>query len=102
MNPDVRLIRADELQTFVDTMSTGFLERPDAARIAAELVSLWDLDRTWAAFDGDRMCGTFRTWGTEMTLPGGAQLPGRRRVGCHRAADPSPARDPAPDGRCRP
>ena len=62
-------------------MTTAFLERPDTARIAGELASLWDLDRVLAAFDGERMCGTFRSWATELTVPGGAQhRPTRYRV----------------------
>jgi predicted acetyltransferase len=34
-----------------------------------------DPDRTWIAHDGDRICGTFRSWPTEITVPGGARLP---------------------------
>ena len=32
-------------------------------------------ERTWVAWDGARACGTFRSWATELTLPGGATLP---------------------------
>ena len=77
-------------------MTTAFLERPDTARIAGELAPLWDLDRVWAAFDGDPDV-------RHVPLVGhGADGPRRRpRVpaaainGRDRAADPSPARDPA-------
>lgn len=75
MSIDVRTIRSDELQAYAETFTTAFLERPDTAKIAAEIEPLWDMDRTWAAFDGDRMCGTFRSWATELTVPGGARLP---------------------------
>jgi predicted acetyltransferase len=72
---DIRSIRPDELPAFIETMSTGFLDRPDTAAVAAEAGPLWDLGRAWSAFDGSRIVGTFRTWATEVTVPGGAQVP---------------------------
>jgi predicted acetyltransferase len=72
---DIRPIADDELQTLVETSGAGFLERRDAAAVTAELRPLWDLRRTWAAFDDGRMCGTFRSWATDITVPGGGQLP---------------------------
>ena len=75
-DPEIRRLRDDELVGFVETAGTAFLERAkDATKIADELRTLWDLDRTWGAFDGARMCGTFRSWATELTLPGGGRLP---------------------------
>jgi predicted acetyltransferase len=76
MTHEIRHIRDDEVPAFIESMSAGFLERPDVEKVAAEVKPLWDLDRTWAALDGERMCGTFRTWATELTVPGGARLPG--------------------------
>jgi predicted acetyltransferase len=74
--PEIRRLHGDDLIGFVETAGTGFLERPkDAAKVADELRTLWDMERTWGAFDGARMCGTFRSWGTELTLPGTARLP---------------------------
>lgn len=75
MTPEIRRVREDELAAYVDAMSTAFLERPDADKVAEELKPLWDRDRTWAALDGDRICGTFRSWATELTVPGGGVLP---------------------------
>ena len=43
--------------------------------MAEEVKTLWDLERTWAAYDGERIRGTFRSWATELTVPGGARLP---------------------------
>jgi predicted acetyltransferase len=71
----VRPIREDELATYFDAMSTAFLERPDVEKLAEEVKVNWDLSRAWAAFDGDRICGTFRSWGSELTVPGGRRLP---------------------------
>jgi predicted acetyltransferase len=76
MNPEIRRIREDELAAFVESMSAGFLERPDVDKVAEQVKPSWDLDRTWAAFDVDRIVGTFRTWATELTVPGCARLSG--------------------------
>jgi predicted acetyltransferase len=72
---EIRHVRDDELVDYVDSLSAGFLERPDVAKVAEEVRPLWELDRTWAAVDGDRFCGTFRSWDTELTVPGLARLP---------------------------
>jgi predicted acetyltransferase len=75
MTIEVRRIRDDELREFIETSSAGFLERPDVDKVTEEVRPLWDLDRTWAAFDDGRMCGTYRSWATELTVPGGQRLP---------------------------
>jgi predicted acetyltransferase len=72
---EIRRVRDDELPGFVETMSTAFLERPDVDKVTEQVRPLWDLERTWAAFDEGRMCGTFRSFATELTVPGGTQLP---------------------------
>jgi predicted acetyltransferase len=71
----IRNARPDEFADFIDAAGTGFLDRPDSARIATEAVQIWDPARVWAAFEDGRICGTFRSWGTEITVPGGARLP---------------------------
>ena len=76
MNAEIRRVREKELTAFIDSMSAGFLARPDAEKVAAEIKPLWDLERVWAGFDGDRVVGTYRTWATELTVPGGGRLPG--------------------------
>src|SRR6188508_2209318 len=72
---EIRNATRDEYTAVADAMSTAFLERPDVAAIGAQVQDLWEPERTWAAFDGDRICGTFRSWPTELTLPGLATLP---------------------------
>ncbi len=74
MSIDVRPVRDDELVPFVDALSTGFLERPAIEKVAEEVRPHWDLSRTWAAVDGATICGTFRSWPSELTVPGGARL----------------------------
>jgi predicted acetyltransferase len=67
---DVRPIRDDELLPWLDAVSTGFLDRPDIEKIAAEVRTHWDLPRVWAAFETGRIVGTFRAWAGELTIPG--------------------------------
>jgi predicted acetyltransferase len=75
MTPEIRRVREDELPAYFESMSSAFLERIDAAKVAEEVKPLWDLDRAWVALDGDLVCGSFRSWATELTVPGGERLP---------------------------
>ena len=74
MTIDIRAIHQDELASFLETVTTGFLERPDIDKLAAEVRPHWDLARAWAAFDDGRVVGTTRTWATELTVPGNARI----------------------------
>lgn len=75
MIPDIRPVRQDELPAYLDVLSTAFLQRPDIERAARELWPMWQDGRAWAARVDGRICGTFRSWPTELTVPGGARLP---------------------------
>ncbi|HEY7590510.1 MAG TPA: GNAT family N-acetyltransferase [Candidatus Limnocylindrales bacterium] len=75
MTVEIRRAREDDLPAYIDALSAGFLERPDVGRIVEDVKPLWDLDRTWGAFADGRVVGTFRSWATEITVPGGVQLP---------------------------
>ena len=72
---EIRSVHEDELPAYLDALSTSFLERPDTARIAAEVRSLWDLSRALAALDAGRIVGTFRSFASELTVPGLGRLP---------------------------
>jgi predicted acetyltransferase len=72
---DIRQLGPDDAEAVVDVSSTAFLERPDRAGLAALVRETWDPDRSWVAWDGDRACGTFRSFPTEVTLPGLARVP---------------------------
>ncbi len=76
MTIEIRNIRDEELPAFIDAMSTGFLERPDVDKVAEEVRPNWDVKRSWAVFEDGRITGTWRSWETELTVPGGARLPG--------------------------
>ena len=75
MTIEIRRLRPDELGESVEALTAAFLERPNVDEVVAELRPRLDLERTWVAHDGDRLCGTFRSWPTEITVPGGARLP---------------------------
>ncbi len=74
MTIDIRAIRDAELPDYLDAVTTGFLERTDVDKIAADVRPHWDFARVWAAFDAGRVVGTTRTWATELTLPGMRQI----------------------------
>jgi predicted acetyltransferase len=72
---DVRAIRPDELTAYLDAGTTAFHERrKDLEAIAAAVAPDWDLSRTWGAFDGSKVVASFRSFDTELTVPGGAQV----------------------------
>ncbi len=72
---EIRTVRPEEIPAMVETISGAFLERPDIDRVAQSMRERFEPDRTWAGFDDGRLCGTFLSWATELTVPGGAQLP---------------------------
>ena len=96
-----RRVRDAELPAYVDALSTGFLERPDVAKVAEELRPLWDLSRTWVAFDGTRGPAARSVPGRANSRCPAELLAGGGRLRGDRAADPSAAGDHALDGRGR-
>jgi predicted acetyltransferase len=75
MSVEIRPVQPDEFEAFLEAMSTGFLDRPDVARVAGFVKDWWEPPRTWGAWEGGRVCGTYRSWATDVTVPGGAVLP---------------------------
>ncbi|MEO7118808.1 MAG: GNAT family N-acetyltransferase, partial [Candidatus Limnocylindrales bacterium] len=75
MTITIRLITHDETQAWLEALGATFLEQFDAAKVAEEVKPLWDYSRLQGAFDGDLTVGTYRTWVTELTVPGGARVP---------------------------
>jgi predicted acetyltransferase len=68
----IRPVTADELLPwFQQLASTFFIWPSDPDGSTRTPWAETDLDRRIAAFDGDRIVGTYRTFGTELTLPGG-------------------------------
>ncbi len=71
---DIRTITADEAAAFRRAVRAGFgdadtVDDPDWARDAAE-----PLDRVYAAFDGQSMVATLRSFPTELTVPGASTV----------------------------
>jgi predicted acetyltransferase len=75
MGIEFRTALPDEFEAAVVTIGTAFLERNDWRAVADSIRGFWDPARTWLAWDGHQVAGTFRSWGTQLTVPGGAQLP---------------------------
>jgi predicted acetyltransferase len=64
---------AEEINGWVSQMALGFHHHfPD--EFGEFFVTNIDLDRTWAAYDGDRIVGTLRSFGTALTVPGPADV----------------------------
>src|SRR4051794_31532709 len=75
MPAEIRRVREDELTDYFDAMSTGFLARPDVARLAEDVKGPWALERVGGAFEGGRTRAPSRPWPPELTAPGGAPTP---------------------------
>jgi predicted acetyltransferase len=74
MQIDVRTIADDEVAAWCAGVNTGFLNPAGDVDAEARRPGLY-LDRTWAGFDGDRVVATLRSFPTQLTLPGGGELP---------------------------
>ena len=72
----IRPIRPDEQPAWFQAFSSAFyIWLYDANALAAARRDDFDPERMIAAFDGDRIVGTFRTFTAQLTLPGGARVP---------------------------
>ena len=71
---DVRTVGETELRAWYTALSSAFYGTADPGTIADFRRPQLDLGRTWAAYDGDRIIATLRSFGTEMTVPGGGVL----------------------------
>ncbi|MDI2126288.1 GNAT family N-acetyltransferase [Yinghuangia seranimata] len=76
---DIRTVTEDELGAWGAAMDVGFLRVPDYSKEVREqwadyLRDVVDLSRTRGAFDGDQCVGTFRSWGGDIIVPGGAAV----------------------------
>ena len=73
---DVRPVREAELPAWFEAASSVFFMWPwgEPQATADFRKAHMDLERTRAAFDGEQIVGTFRTFPTPLTLPGGGSL----------------------------
>ncbi|MFZ0014453.1 MAG: GNAT family N-acetyltransferase [Acidimicrobiia bacterium] len=73
---DVRTIDPEEGDLFRSRTSLGFGRDPDTDDAARERFhAIFELDRTFAAFDGDDMVGTASGFSLALTVPGGHEVP---------------------------
>src|SRR3954463_8815183 len=104
-----RAIVPDEVDDFFASLAIAFSDpRPDAEEVETDKKVI-EVDRTFAAFDGDRIVGCAGVYSQRMVVAGGARraaagagavggVPGARadrwRDDGRRAAHAPPARDP--------
>ena len=67
---EIRTVTDDEFAAWSRVISTAFFGTPPSAEQIADRRQNVDLDRCWAAFDGDQPVATLRTFPAELTLPG--------------------------------
>lgn len=76
MPPTLRPIRPEELEAWFASFASAFyIWAADPAALAEARRATIDFDRAIAVFDGDTIVGTFRTFPTLLTLPGGSRVP---------------------------
>jgi predicted acetyltransferase len=76
MPPTIRPITAHELGAWYATFATAFYVWPSDPDAMAEFRRpTAEYDRMLGAFEGDTIVGTFRSFATELTVPGGNALP---------------------------
>lgn len=72
----VRPITLDEQPSWFEAFSGAFyIWAHDPRALAAARRDHFDPARMIGAFEGERIVGTFRTFGADLTLPGGARVP---------------------------
>lgn len=76
MPQTIRTIRPEELPAWFEAFGTAFyIWQYDPNLLAAARRDTIEIDRVVGAFDGNAIVGTFRTFPSELTLPGGARVP---------------------------
>jgi predicted acetyltransferase len=72
----IRPIREDELPAWFETFATAFyIWTNDPKAMAAVRGPFIDLDRAFGAFEDDVMVGTYRSFASNLTLPGLERVP---------------------------
>lgn len=75
MPPEIRPVTRDELADWFASFGTAFyIWASDPQGMADFRGPRMDLERTLGAFEGSTMVGTFRSFPTRLTVPGGARV----------------------------
>src|SRR4051794_41979897 len=72
---DIRTVGRDEVADWLACTQVAFHSPIGDADAAERFAERTDLSRMQAAFDGDRLVATYRSFATELTVPGGAFVP---------------------------
>ena len=76
MAQTIRTIEPDELAAWFEASSSAFyIWHNDPHAMAAARRDTIDIDRVVGAFEDGLIVGTFRTFASQLTLPGGARIP---------------------------
>ena len=76
MSFEIRTPSEEDIPAFRQAISAGFGDDADTDEAAtARFAAIFDLDRMYAAFDGDEIVATGGDFGLALTVPGGAQVP---------------------------
>jgi len=73
MAAEIRTITSDELHPWSVAVRRGFLN-PSDVDDSEQRRAFLPLERTWGAFDGDRIVATLRSFPVELTMPGAIPL----------------------------
>ncbi|MBA3278395.1 MAG: GNAT family N-acetyltransferase [Geodermatophilaceae bacterium] len=71
---DIRTIAAPELHAWSVAVRRGFLN-PSEVDDSEQRRALTPLERTWGAFEGNRIVATLRSFPVQITLPGARAIP---------------------------
>src|SRR3954453_18109828 len=94
-----RAIVPDEVDDFFASLAIAFSDpRPDAEEVETDKKVI-EVDRTFAAFDGDRIVGCAGVYSQRMVVAGGARVP--TAGGGRGGGPPPPPRRAAPAPRAR-
>jgi predicted acetyltransferase len=68
---DIRTIKETELEAFERQLARGFGNDPTSKENPYDFRKILDLDRIFAAFDGDQIVGTCAAFTMDLSVPGG-------------------------------
>ncbi|MGZ6269381.1 MAG: GNAT family N-acetyltransferase, partial [Candidatus Limnocylindrales bacterium] len=70
----VRHVSPGEFESWVATLQTAFFLHASIEADAEFRARYYDMERVLGAFDGSRAVGTFRSFATQLTVPGGQTI----------------------------
>ncbi len=74
MGFEIRTVNEDEFLAWSKVVDTAFFAHRPMPESAEFRRPFFDLDRCWAAFDGDTVVSALRTFDNDLVVPGGARV----------------------------